>query len=189
MTTAAPQGPLVEVVTLTADDWARWRVLRRAALAEAPGAFGSTLARWSGEGDTEERWRQRWLGVPHNLVLVRDGRDVGVVSLTAPDAALPPELISMWLDPDARGTGVADAAVEAVLTLAAEVYPGRAVALSVYEDNAVARRLYARHGFVDGGPSPDGAGELRMVHQAENRRVSSRSRPAGCGRPGACAPG
>jgi RimJ/RimL family protein N-acetyltransferase len=162
----------VEVVELEEDQWPRWRLLRRAALAQAPEAFGSTLAQWSGAGDTEERWRGRWVGVPHNLVVVRDGVDVGIVSLTAPDGAAPPELISMWVAPAARGTGAADAAVEAVLTLAAEVYPGRAVALSVYEANPRARHLYARHGFVDAGPSPDGDDELWMVHEGGGPAVA-----------------
>jgi len=155
----------MEVVALAEDQWPRWRLLRRAALAQAPEAFGSTLAQWSGANDTEERWRGRWVGVPHNLVVVRDGVDVGMASLTVPDGAAPPELISMWVAPAARGTGVADAAVEAVLGLAAEVYPGRVVALSVREANAAARRLYARHGFVDAGPSPDSRCELWMVHE------------------------
>jgi ribosomal protein S18 acetylase RimI-like enzyme len=155
----------VEVVALGPGQWASWRLLRRAALAQAPEAFGSTLADWSDEGDTEERWRSRWAGVPHNLVVVRDGRDVGMVSLAAPNGTELPELVSIWVAPEARGTGVADAAVEAVLALAVEVYPGRAVALSVYEVNRAARRLYARHGFVDAGPSPDGECELRMVHE------------------------
>jgi ribosomal protein S18 acetylase RimI-like enzyme len=158
----------VEVVALGPDSWRRWRALRRAALAQAPEAFGSTLAQWSGEGDTEQRWRDRWLGVPHNLVVVRGGQDVGMVSLTrpdGPDGAGLPELISMWVAPEVRGSGVADAAVEAVLALAADRYPDRAVALSVYEANSAARRLYARHGFVDAGLSPDGDGEILMVHQ------------------------
>jgi len=155
----------VDVVALVEDQWQRWRLLRRAALAQAPEAFGSTLAQWSGEGDTEERWRDRWAGVPHNLVVVRDGQDVGMVSLTPPDGADPPELISMWVAPSARGAGTADVAVEAALALAGALYPGRAVALSVYEANAAARRLYARHGFVDAGPSPDGDGELLMIHE------------------------
>lgn len=150
---------------LTPDDWRRWRALRLTALAEAPEAFGSTLAQWSGPGDTEERWRARWAGVPYNLVVVRDGLDVGMAGLVGPDGDEPPELVSMWVAPEARGSGAADAAVEAVLARAARAYPGRAVALSVYEANGVARRLYARHGFVDAGPSPDGEGELRMLHR------------------------
>ena len=153
----------MNVVALGPQEWPRWRALRLAALAEAPEAFGSTLAQWSGAGDTEERWRGRWDGVPHNLVVVQDGRDVGMVSLAAPDGTEPPELISMWVAPGVRGTGVADAAVGAVLALAATAYPGQPVVLSVYEHNGAAIRLYARHGFVDAGPSPDGEGERRMV--------------------------
>jgi len=159
----------VEVVAVGADDWRRWRALRLAALAEAPQAFGSTLAGWSGAGDTEARWRDRLAAVPHNLVVVRDGDDAGMVSLAAPAGAVPPELISMWVAPHARGTGVADAAVSVVLALASATYPAQPVVLSVYEDNAAARRLYARHGFVDAGPSPDGEGELRMVCAAVDR--------------------
>ena len=153
----------MSTVALGPDDWRRWRALRLAALAEAPAAFGSTLAGWTGVGDDERRWRERLTVVPHNLVLVRDGTDVGMVSLTAPGEGGPPELISLWVAPGARGDRVGDAAVDAVLALAAAAYPGRGVVLSVHADNVAARRLYARHGFVDAGPSPDDPGELRMV--------------------------
>ena len=155
-----------EVVTLPVEAWPRWRALRLAALAQAPEAFGSTLAEWSGPGDTEKRWRSRWVGVPHNLVLVRGGRDVAMVGLSGPSELEPPELLSMWVAPEVRGTGVGDVAVEAVLALAATTYPGQRVGLSVHEHNDRARRLYARHGFVDAGPSSDGPGERRMVHGA-----------------------
>ena len=156
-------GVQIEVVPLPADDWQRWRALRLAALTTDPAAFGSTLAEWSGVGDTEERWRGRWVGVPDNLVAVIHGRDVGAVSLFTPADGSAVELISMWVAPAVRGLGVGDALVEAVLGCAAERRPGRPVALSVYEDNGPARRLYARHGFVDAGPSPDGPCELRML--------------------------
>jgi hypothetical protein len=43
---------VIEVCELIPDDWALWRVMRRAALAEAPAAFGSTFAQWFGPGDT-----------------------------------------------------------------------------------------------------------------------------------------
>lgn len=113
----------VEVLAVTPDDWRSWRVLRLAALAEAPAAFGSTLAGWTGVGDDERRWRDRLTTVPHNLVLVRDGTDVGLVSLVAPGENGTPELISLWVAPEARGAGVGDAAIDAVLALAAARAP------------------------------------------------------------------
>ncbi|SDU81567.1 Ribosomal protein S18 acetylase RimI [Microlunatus sagamiharensis] len=153
----------LEVVALTPDDWARWRTLRLAALAEAPYAFGSTLAGTLAD-DGEAYWRARLTTVPHNLVVVLAGQDAGMVSLVAPDPADgSPELISMWVSPHARGTGAADAAVEAVLAVADGEHPGRPVTLSVFADNAAATRLYRRHGFVDAGPSPDDDRERRMV--------------------------
>ena len=163
-TPAERRAPVVRAVLVGAEEWPRWRALRLAALAEAPHAFSSTLAGATGASDTEERWRDRLTAVPHNVLVVAGGHDVAMVSLTAPDADEHPELISMWVAPEARGTGAADLAVRTVLAAAAAAYPGRSVVLSVHENNVAARRLYARHGFVEAGPSPDGPGELRMVH-------------------------
>ena len=146
---------MLDVVVITAEDWQLWRELRRTALLEAPGAFGSTLAEWSGEGDAEARWRARLRDVALNLVLVLDGVPVGMVSALAPSVDGMVKLISLWVAPAARGRGVGDEAVRRVLAWASNKCPSCLLMLSVKSDNDSARRLYERHGFVDAGPSQE----------------------------------
>ena len=157
-------GGVVDVLVLTPDDWRLWRQLRLAALAEAPAAFGSTFAEWSGSGDTEPRWRARLASVALNLLLTVGGELVGMVSATAPNAHGEVELISLWVAPAGRGRGVGDEAVEQVSAWAHDQHPGDAVVvvLSVKTDNERARALYERHGFVDVGPSPGVPDKRRM---------------------------
>ncbi len=145
------------------EDWPTWRELRLAALGEAPYAFGSTLADWQGTGDDERRWRARLGDVPANYGADVAGRPAGMIS-GACDADGPVELISMWVAPFARGRGVGDALIGAVLGWAATNHPGPVV-LHVREGNAHAATLYRRHGFVDDGLVDDGGGPLerRMV--------------------------
>lgn len=155
---------MIVLRVLDADDWEVWRSLRRAALADAPGAFSSTLEEWSGTGDTEERWRRRLEGVAHNVLAELDGREVGMVSATFP-ANGDVELISMWVAPDGRGMGVGDALVGHVTQWALESGADRVV-LDVRAANAHAIALYARHGFVDAGEvdAQDGQDpERRMI--------------------------
>jgi len=153
---------VVDVIVATAEDWRLWRELRRAALLEAPGAFGSTLAEWSGEGDTEARWRARLGDVALNLVLLLDGDLIGMVSAVAPGADGTVKLISLWIAPAARGRGVGDEAVRWVVAWASGTYPLSSLALSVKSDNNPACRLYERNGFVDAGPSPEDSTEQLM---------------------------
>ena len=157
---------VIAVIALTPDDWRPWRELRLAALAEAPEAFGSTLADWTGTGDAEERWRARLASVPFNAILTCDGEPAGMVgAITNDDGAV--ELISLWVSPGFRGRGVGDAAVRAVLHWAGVNYPGFSAVLSVKAANDRAIALYARHGFVKAGPSPDGPDELMMRRGAD----------------------
>lgn len=153
---------MIEVLVLTPGDWQLWRELRLAALAEAPAAFCSTLAEWSGSGDTEQRWRDRLTEVALNLALTVDGEPLGMVSATAPGPAGEVELISLWVAPAGRGRGVGDEAIRQVVAWTYDQHPGRALVLSVKDDNQRARALYRRHGFVDVGPSPDDPAERRM---------------------------
>ncbi len=150
------------------DDWRVWRELRLAALAEAPYAFGSVLADWQGEGDREDRWRSR-LGLPgsHNVVALRDGTPVGMATGAPDEDGSGAELISMWVAPSARGTGVADALVERVERWAASA-GAPVLRLAVAEDNPAAVRLYDRHGFADTGrtePMPDGRRRERLLEK------------------------
>jgi ribosomal protein S18 acetylase RimI-like enzyme len=152
----------VTLVSTGPDGWRRWRALRRAALAEAPDAFSSTLAEWTGAGDTEARWRDRLTAVPLNVMASIGRRPVGMVSAMAP-ADDEVELISMWVAPHGRGRGIGDALIEAVVRWAAEQGASR-VALAVREHNGPAIALYRRNGFADDGPSHwDPASERRMV--------------------------
>ncbi len=132
------------------DDWPLWRRLRLHALEEAPYAFGSRLADWQGHGDTETRWRGRLSDVPLNIVAECQETAAGMVSATAraPDGTI--ELISMWVAPLARGSGVGDLLVDAVIQWACEQHASR-VALAVVEGNERALALYRRHGFTDAG--------------------------------------
>ncbi|MDP9393568.1 MAG: GNAT family N-acetyltransferase [Actinomycetota bacterium] len=153
---------MVDVLVLTPDDWQLWRQLRLAALAEAPDAFGATLAEWSGSRDAEQRWRDRLANVPLNLVLTVDGEPIGMVSATAPNVDGEVELIGLWVAPSGRGRGVGSEAVQQVAAWARAEHPGRALVLSVKRDNRAARALYERHGFVNAGPSPDDPDEQCM---------------------------
>ena len=170
---AGPPGSAEPVVrAVRPGDWREWRALRRAALAQAPEAFGSTLEDWSGPGDVEERWRARLSGVDLNLVVAVDDRDVAIISgdrvaaqggESAGDHVV--EVLSLWVDPAARGLGVGHRALESVLAWAQGTCPGLDVVLSVRQGNRSAVRLYERHGFVDEGVSPDADDERRMVRR------------------------
>jgi RimJ/RimL family protein N-acetyltransferase len=153
---------VIEAINVTPDGWELWREMRLAALADAPLAFASTLAEWSGPADTEHRWRGRLEGVALNLVLTCDDEPVGMVSATAPDDVHPAELISMWVAPTGRGRGAGDEAIRQVVAWVRENFPTSDIELSVKTNNRHAIRLYARHGFVDAGPSPYGSDERLM---------------------------
>ncbi len=153
----------VEILRLGPDEWEVFRDLRLRALREAPYAFGSRYDDWVRA--PEARWRERLVAVPLNLVARRGDELLGMASgvLDGNEA----ELISMWVDPSARGSGVAAALVGAVVEWARAV--GRTTYLMVRSDNARAIAAYARAGFVDLGipaeQSPDEPPENRMVHK------------------------
>jgi len=133
-----------------------------ATLADTPTASDTTLTNWTGFGDTERRWPARPGSAAFNLVPSDADIPVGILSATSPDMECRVELISSWVAPTARRHEVGDETVHQILAWAAREHPDSRVALSVKSDNEHAIGLYARHGFVDGGVSPDDPGGRLM---------------------------
>ncbi|MFI6594762.1 GNAT family N-acetyltransferase [Nonomuraea sp. NPDC050536] len=151
---------MIELRVLGEDDWGVWRELRLAALAEAPYAFGSTLADWSGDGDQEERWRARLsMRGSYNLVAVLDGTPVGMASGIPGSDEGTAELVSMWVSPTGRGKGVGDHLIGAVTTWAV-ARGSHTLELAVKPSNSRAIDLYHRQGFTKtatpDAPTPNG---------------------------------
>lgn len=152
----------IEIRSVAPDDWRLWRDVRLRALKEAPYAFGSVLAAWSGENDTEARWRGRLENVPYNAVAIVDGVPAGQVGAVGPDAGVC-ELISMWVDPTVRGNGVGERLVASVVEWARGA-AAHAGVLHVKRDNAPAIALYERCGFLVTASADDTPGdEQRMI--------------------------
>ena len=172
--------PTTTVARARPDDWRDLRDVRLRALADAPSAFGSTLAREVAFPD--DVWRER--AAQGRTLLARtvpddDGRVggagaagvvVGVATVVpSPDDPTAAELVSVWVDPGARGTGVAAALLRSADALATEL-GAWTLALWVTTTNIRARRLYERAGFAPTGetkplPSDPRLAELRMVRR------------------------
>lgn len=158
---------MLVINTLTESDWRQWRALRLRALQDAPSAFGSRYEDWKEAPD--ERWRQRFQNPRMlNLIAVLDGTPVGMVGGMLGERI---ELISMWVAPEARGAGVADALIRAVETWTAP--RASELWLSVMPGNATAIATYARNGFehVDetGDPLPHGPGHELLMRKLLDR--------------------
>jgi len=133
---------------LRAGEGPRLRAIRLRALADAPDAFGSTLA--DGERRSAEDWEAQIEALP-TFVWRDGGADLGMVRGAPHDRDLDTGyLISTWVAPEARGRGIGAALVREVLAWAR----GRGLRhllLDVGVPNGPARRLYERLGFVATG--------------------------------------
>ena len=158
---------VVQLRVATPDDWVSWRELRLRALADAPYAFSSTLAEW--ETAPAERWRQRLdLADSLSVLALVDGRAVGMASGIPGAGPGTVELVSMYVAPESRSAGVADALVRAVEAWAVGSGATR-LCLGVRATNDRARRVYERHGLVVTGErersSEDEPLELEMCKE------------------------
>ena len=145
----AAMGAEIRVRRLGPDDWKVWRDIRLAALADAPNAFGATLA--EEQRFDEAKWRLRLTPSSGMAAVALDGPNaVGLIGGWTPEWTDAVFLVATWVDPAARRQGVADALVAEVLNWSRDHgYPR--VELRVTDGNDVARRLYLRNGFLPTG--------------------------------------
>ncbi len=149
----------MDIRGLGPEDWRVARDLRLRALAQAPWAFGSTLAGAEEKGPAD--W-QDWVtrgGTGATFVASWNAEACGLIRV-GPEGA-DAGLTSLWVAEAARRHGLAQALVQATLRWARGQGYGRVV-LDVRRQNSAAIALYRRMGF--GRVSGDGeteAGEER----------------------------
>lgn len=133
------------------DDGPALRALRLRALQTDPTAFGSSYAREADRPDEEwaKRARRGATGSEQCLfVAERDGELVGLVGAYTPDGEpWARHVITMWVAPEVRRTGIGGRLVTAILTWCRKV-GAEEITLWVNESNQAAISLYEQHGFV-----------------------------------------
>jgi len=154
------------------DDWALLKRVRLTALADAPEAFYSTLARE--EPWTEAQWRASAERLSWFAARDADSTPAGLGGVVhggppAGDAML----ISMWTAPAHRGSGLAAELVEVALGTAAAAGEER-LTLWVFTANSRAIRASQRWGFEVMDPPPEAhdyrcEGELFMARPVPSR--------------------
>ena len=157
MTAGAPGGgPGLRIRRIRADEADALRAIRLRALEDAPLAFGSTQAREAAfPPERWEEWARDGAAGPGKAWFLAvepsaDGAPVGLAFATVDDDTEDAHLYSMWVAPEARGSGAATALVEAVIawTIA---QGARTLHTAVTLGNEPAVRLYTRAGFRDTG--------------------------------------
>ncbi len=141
----------MEIRRVAADEWRESRSVRLRALLDAPAAFET---RHEDAVRRPDEWWIDWAarsaqgGGQAMFLAWEGGSPVGIAGTFLEDRRW--WLISMWTDPSVRGRGIGAALVEAAAGFAyaagsAELF------LQVRFQNAPARRLYERCGFLDTG--------------------------------------
>jgi GNAT superfamily N-acetyltransferase len=131
----------MDVRRATAEDWQCLRDLRLRALEESPDAFLATIA--EAQARSDEDWRD-WSSGSDGVIFVDEafGGMAGGFVTDDGDAML----WGMWVAPERRGSGLAEALARAVVEWAREQGVPRVV-LWVVIGNVPAERFYERLGF------------------------------------------
>ena len=164
-------------------DWERVRAVRLRALEEDPDAFWVTAE--EERQRTPDQWRERLAATTAATFLAAgNAGDVGLV-VVFPSEWAPGDagVAAMWVAPEARGIGAADALLSAAVDWARTSGYPRA-RLWVNDANQVAGRMYARHGFAPTGvtgtfpPPRDHLTEHELAVELEATGTQRRDRPS-----------
>ena len=158
--------------SLAPEDWQVARRIRLEALAASPDAFGST---WSeARRMNAQDWRN-WLTVSGRGATFAAAKsdspsDICSVVRVGPEDG-DAGLFSLWVREDARGHGIGERLIGAVMAWAHDHGHARLV-LDVYIHNAAAARLYRRIGFERIGQtgSADALEDRYAIAVAQSRK-------------------
>jgi ribosomal protein S18 acetylase RimI-like enzyme len=164
----------VEIITLPADQWQRYREIRLEALREEPQAFSSSHADveqrppdfWQGRLAEAARRETSWL-----LFAQAGGRLVGMIGAFVDQEPGTAQIISVYVCHAARGKGVGKALMEAILAEVRKMEGIRKAALDVNRRQTAALALYRRMGFevVGEKESKTGDGQMALEYVMEKR--------------------
>jgi GNAT superfamily N-acetyltransferase len=158
----------VEIRRIGAGEWRELRDLRLGSLQDAPDAFTATYEEESIHADAHwTGWTTELAegGASFGVIAENEERWIGM-AVGAPHRDHPGEagLFAMWVDPSARGAGVARALVERVVAWSRSAgFP--VLRLRVTISNEAAVGVYVRCGFSDAGlrlPLREGSDVMTM---------------------------
>ncbi|MGW6685849.1 GNAT family N-acetyltransferase [Streptomyces sp. NPDC054961] len=176
-----------EIRPVRADEWAKVKELRIAALHDPVAAVAFLETVEQGESRTDEFWQDRAAGAASGRAVRQfvaeapDGRWNGTVTVLVEAAGTSDvfegvvdrtqgHLVGVYVRPEERGTGLVEALFEAALQWAwsLEEPALERVRLFVHEDNPRAAAFYRRFGFTASGhvvsmPDDPSAKELEYV--------------------------
>ena len=141
-----------EIRPLAPDQWPLLKAVRLRALADAPEAFGTTLAQASAWDDA--RWQEnarRFTLLPPatSFLAYADDTPCGMANcFTLQEDSQTAELTAFWVAPQQRGQGIADALVAAIISWA-KLQGVTTLQAWVVEDNARALGFYQKFGFEE----------------------------------------
>jgi GNAT superfamily N-acetyltransferase len=132
------------------NDWQTYKLLRLSSLTESSEVFGSTLELEAQRSDAD--WSERLLrasvsGRDCPLMANIEGRPAGLIwAKFDSEDQFTVNLFQMWVIPEVRGRGVAQALLQAAIDWA-KTSGARTVKLGVASGDTPALRLYLRAGF------------------------------------------